>query len=53
MIVVEHGVDDRGLFGLGVDDEIAHGVGGLIEKGLNDGLSRHGCLLGGMGWICC
>jgi hypothetical protein len=32
IIVAQHGVDDYRALRLGITDEIAHGVGGFVEK---------------------
>ena len=42
VVVVEHGIDDRGALCLGVSHEVAHGVGGLVEEGFDDGARAHG-----------
>ena len=39
-VVVEHGVDHRRLLGSGVGYDIAHGIGGLVKKRANDGLTH-------------
>ena len=38
-IVIEHRIDHRAFFGLRVPDQIAHGIGGLVEKRPDFGLN--------------
>ena len=46
LIVVEHRVDHRGALGRRIDDQIAGGVGRLVEEGMDFRLSRHPGLRG-------
>jgi hypothetical protein len=39
VVVVEHRVDDGGLLGRRIGDQITHRVGRLVEERLDDGLS--------------
>jgi hypothetical protein len=39
VVVVEHGVDDGGLSGRRIGDQIAHRVGWLVEECSDDRLS--------------
>ena len=53
-IVVEHAVDDGGAAGEGIVDDIGHGVGGRVEKGLDYRAGAGPFMeLGGLDLGCC
>jgi hypothetical protein len=45
MIVIEHWIDHGRALRLGIGDEIAHGIGRLVEKGPDRWFSCHGLFL--------
>ena len=46
VVIVEHRIDNGGVLSLGVADEIADRVAGLIEEGVDDGFAHARQLLG-------